>query len=69
MASIQSEEVAAILAVDPDAAALRDVADDRLRRHRPAAAGEVAQQVADAADGRGVGRILATTWSARTNPL
>jgi len=50
VALIETQEVAAVLAVNTDAAALRDVADDRFRRYRTTAAREVAQQVADATD-------------------
>ena len=46
----QRDDVRAVLAVDRDAAAERDVADDRVARHRAAALGQPQRDVVDALD-------------------
>src|SRR3954462_13897969 len=54
----QRDRVGAVVAVDGDAAPERDVADDRVARHRPTALGQAQHDVVDALDAdavRGVG--------------
>ncbi len=58
LAVAQPDQVCAVRAVDADAAAERDVAGDRLGRHRPAAACNRVQQVADAVDHHAAGRVV-----------
>src|SRR5690606_290563 len=51
MRGLKAAQIGAVAAMDADAAAERDVAADRFRRHGSAAAREAGQQVADALDG------------------
>ena len=71
---LQRRDVLAVLAVDRDAAAERDVADDLVAGHRPAALGQPHHHVVDALDldavaGRGAGgRVRSSLPRARPSP-
>lgn len=59
IALIQAQEITAILPMNTDATSLGYVADDWLRRYRPATSCKIRQQIADSTDsGRFRRRIL-----------
>ena len=61
----QRDRVGAVVAVDGDAAAERDVADDRVAGHRAAALGQAQHDVVDALDADAVVRRRAGRLAAR----